>query len=1428
MEYDDYEDFDISKDPLPLWKRIAQSCIDGSSKKENTTKKKMEARERFFRLRQGATESVGDFYERFKSEAECLEQSEAWFVPASKFAPDDPEQLAQYLEQLESENDKELAMAFLLKLDKRRFKGLLDELENSLSQGRDEYPTTVVAAYTLAMHRKEGGVSVASSSVSLRAASVSSDVAFVSQGKGSNNTKSAKKGARASATQQSATVDVEAGAKKPNWTCFFCREPGHKRDDCPMLKKAAKVLKKMESGGEETAVYADESPVFLVTDAVLAASRAKFLGPNDVLCDNEASVSIFHNRSLLTNIRPAPQKVKVTGIGGSITSCQVGDFQDFGPVYYHPDSVANILSFYDLNARYKMTFDSDKNCFIANNGAMIFRSKNKLYVCTMKTPKSETALVQTVKDNLKGYSQREIAAMKKAGELYIIHGRPSSADFKWMLSSGAILNCPVTVNDFIRWETVFGKDVGALQGKTRRKTPPVVTVDPDETKATIPRVLEDVSVSIDIFFVLGIPFLLSVTSGICLVMVHYLSARTTSQLTNGIKMMLSAHSSRGYRVTHILCDGEGAVGPAVRKLSESQPELMVPVLNTAAHGEHVPTAERKAQQIKERVRAFWNTLPFKPCTIIVVYLVYYCVTTINWYPSRSSIYPNVSAKELFTGRKVDYSLDCKVQFGQYVHTHEDLEVTNTMKSRTVGAIALGPAGNIQGTYNFLSLKTWRVVKRRSWTTLPMPQEVIDMLNRKAEQEKIGLARTPTFKLGSRDLPDDDDVDEADSVEGEQEDDNEYVEDRVDDRAAEDQGDLVDVDFRQPADADPVVEVPREENDVVPVNEGIGGDPEVQHFQEENAAPEFQGGEQQADEVNIVEEALQEPIVDVNRELEELNNRHRYNLRPVRSSWRDKYAYAFTNLSVKKGVQSMGVPAITSIMKEMAQLHNKKVFHPVSHATLDRKQRGKVIRSHLFLKKKRDGTLKSRLVADGSMQERSASNDTSSPTVSTEALFLSLAVDAHERRHVATVDIEGAYLHADMTSSVIVELDPVISTILTEVDRGYKSFMTPEGKLFVQLDKALYGCVESAKLFYEHISKTLVDYGYVKNPYDTCVFNKYVYGVQSTVTVHVDDLKISCKDPRGVKDLISHLKSVYKKLNVHDGPQLDYLGMDLDYSSPGFVKVSMRSMVEEAIDLYAVSGSAKTPATNNLFRVSPDSTKLIDMEREKFHSMVQRLLYIAKRARPDILTAVSFLTTRVSCPTQEDNNKLMRVLRYLNGTKDLALHLSGSDGMVISAFIDSSFAVHLDGKGHSGSVITVGRGAVHCRSRKQKLVAKSSTEAELVGLAEELSQVIWTRNFLEAQGYKMGAAQVFQDNRSTIMLAEKGRSTSGRTRHVSIRYFFVKDRIESEEIKLGYLGTESMVADFFTKPLQGAQFQKLRDAVLGGDVDVIAGVCWASS
>ena len=91
------------------------------------------------------------------------------------------------------------------------------------------------------------------------------------------------------------------------------------------------------------------------------------------------------------------------------------------------------------------------------------------------------------------------------------------------------------------------------------------------------------------------------------------------------------------------------------------------------------------------------------------------------------------------------------------------------------------------------------------------------------------------------------------------------------------------------------------------------------------------------------------------------------------------------------------------------------------------------------------------------------------------------------------------------------------------------------------------------------------------------------------------------------------------------------------------------------------------------------------------------------------------------------------------------------------------------------------------------------------------QVLWTRYFMEAQGYKVHDNILYQDNQSTILLANNGRgSSSKRTRHINIRYFFVADRVASKEVRIEYCPTGDMIADFFTNPLQGTLFRRLRD------------------
>ena len=246
----------------------------------------------------------------------------------------------------------------------------------------------------------------------------------------------------------------------------------------------------------------------------------------------------------------------------------------------------------------------------------------------------------------------------------------------------------------------------------------------------------------------------------------------------------------------------------------------------------------------------------------------------------------------------------------------------------------------------------------------------------------------------------------------------------------------------------------------------------------------------------------------------------------------------------------------------------------------------------------------------------------------------------------------------------------------------------------------------------------------------------------------------------------------------------------------------------------MTGESVTPAADHLFTVNADAEKLNTAEAEIYHHNTAKLLFLCKRARPDIQTAVAFLCTRVQHPDVDDYKKLGRVMRYLRATMDMPLTLEANSANLIKWWGDASYAVHPDMRSHTGGGMTLGRGIIYATSTRQKLNTKSSTEAELVGVNDIMPQVLWTRYFLEAQGFDISDSIVFQDNQSAILLEKNGRaSSSKRTRHINIRYFFVKDRIDAGEVRIEYCPTQHMLADFFTKPLQGTQFRLFRDQIM---------------
>jgi Reverse transcriptase (RNA-dependent DNA polymerase) len=278
-------------------------------------------------------------------------------------------------------------------------------------------------------------------------------------------------------------------------------------------------------------------------------------------------------------------------------------------------------------------------------------------------------------------------------------------------------------------------------------------------------------------------------------------------------------------------------------------------------------------------------------------------------------------------------------------------------------------------------------------------------------------------------------------------------------------------------------------------------------------------------------------------------------------------------------------------------------------------------------------------------------------------------------------------------------------------------------MVVLLNRALYGCVESAALWFENLRDTMMSLE--RNPHDLCVFNKTSdSGIQCTAAVHVDDLLITSVDQGMIESLAEGLKRRYGEITMTNGTKLDYLSMVLDFSHPGETRVSMKGFVEDMLLSSGVTGGAKTPATDGLFEVRADAPPCSEARREKFHSLMAKMLYLAKKSRPEV-KAVAFLATRVSRCTEHDWEKLVRLLRYVNVTKERGVILKAwerRDNCESVLNIDASYGVHADGKSHTGSCRVVGvTGAVHCKSSKQQIVTKSSAEAELVALSDSASQ-----------------------------------------------------------------------------------------------------------
>ena len=188
----------------------------------------------------------------------------------------------------------------------------------------------------------------------------------------------------------------------------------------------------------------------------------------------------------------------------------------------------------------------------------------------------------------------------------------------------------------------------------------------------------------------------------------------------------------------------------------------------------------------------------------------------------------------------------------------------------------------------------------------------------------------------------------------------------------------------------------------------------------------------------------------------------------------------------------------------------------------------------------------------------------------------------------------------------------------------------------------------------------------------------------------------------------------------------------------------------------------------------------------------QLLFLCKRACPDIEPLISFLTTRVKDPDKDDWEKLKHGLMYLKGTIHMKRHTKADSLSMITWWGDASYGVYWDCKGHTGAMMSMGKGALVNIARKHKLNTGSSTEAELVSIADVLGMMMRCKYFMEAQVYAIENNILYQDNNSTILMAKNGRMSAGKnSKHIKNRFFLITDKVFIWYLDIQHKGIDEM-------------------------------------
>ena len=439
--------------------------------------------------------------------------------------------------------------------------------------------------------------------------------------------------------------------------------------------------------------------------------------------------------------------------------------------------------------------------------------------------------------------------------------------------------------------------------------------------------------------------------------------------------------------------------------------------------------------------------------------------------------------------------------------------------------------------------------------------------------------------------------------------------------------------------------------------------------------------------------------------------------------------------------------------------------------------------------------KARLVAQGFSQREGVDYDeTFSPVVRFESIRTVLALAAQFGLSLHQMDVKTAFLNGELKEKIYMKQPP-----------GYIA----EGKetLVCLLQKSIYGLKQSARCWNEELDTQLKKMKFRQSSYDPCIYVRSEENEVFIIAIYVDDMIFGGENEMTINEV---KKRVAEKFDVEDMGKLHhFLGVKI-IQSTSYIWIGQPAYTEALLKRFSMenSNAVDTPfeAGTKLVK-SQESDKPYD--KTKYQSAIGSLLFLSNRTRPDISFAVGKTSRYSSNPSNIHWSAVKRIMRYLNGTIHLGLAYMRCRSERLVGYSDADWAGDLDDRiSTSGYVFKLSEAPISWRSKKQTCVALSTAEAEYMALASAVQEAIWLERLIsDLLGSKEETVTVYEDNMSTICMG-KNQQYHGRTKHISIKYHFVREKLAEGVVRIPYCKSEDMLADIFTKPLCAPRFKKL--------------------